>query len=110
MAIDPSAAFTQRLALRTKAEDESGTQTSSVVGVTDRGIVEVAGIEPASSKGEPGLLRAQPMVAFCSAPALVIGTSRTGPALVESLPEAKASAGRQAFLMRPDTGRKAHPG
>ena len=38
----------QRLALRPKAEDESGTQTSSVVGLNDEHWVEVAGIEPAS--------------------------------------------------------------
>ncbi len=50
----------QRLALRPEAEDESGTQTSSVVGLNDEHWVEVAGIEPASSRGEPGLLRAQP--------------------------------------------------
>ena len=50
----------QRLALRPKAEDESGTQTSSVVGLNDEHWVEVAGIEPASLKDEPGLLRVQP--------------------------------------------------
>ncbi len=49
----------QRLALRPKAEDESGTQTSSVVGLNDEHWVEVAGIEPASDDVIPGLLRAQ---------------------------------------------------
>ena len=38
--------------------------------------VEVAGIEPASSRGEPGLLRAQLTVALFSAPALVSARCR----------------------------------
>ncbi len=50
----------QRLALRPEAEDESGTQPSSVVGLNDEHWVEVAGIEPASLSGEPDILRAQP--------------------------------------------------
>ncbi len=50
----------QRLALHPLAEDESRTQTSSVAGLNDERGVEVAGIEPASSRDEPGLLRAQP--------------------------------------------------
>jgi len=87
----------QRLALRPKAEDESGTQTSSVVGLNDEHWVEVAGVEPASSRGEPDILRAQPTVSFYSAPTLVIGASWTGPALVKSRPPAKASGGQQAF-------------
>lgn len=36
----------QRLALRPEAEDESGTQTSSVVGVNDEHWVGPLGIEP----------------------------------------------------------------
>ena len=38
--------------------------------------VEVAGIEPASSSDEPGLLRAQLVMAFCSAPALALARRR----------------------------------
>ena len=38
----------RRLALRPEAEDESGTQTSFVVGLNNEHLVEVAGIEPAS--------------------------------------------------------------
>ena len=49
----------QRLALHLLAEDESGTQTSFVVGLNNEHLVEVAGIEPASLRDEPGLLRAQ---------------------------------------------------
>lgn len=35
-----------------------------------RHVVEMAGIEPASLKGEPDILRAQSMLSCCSAPAL----------------------------------------
>lgn len=72
--------------------------------------VEVAGIEPASSRGEPDLLRAQLAGVVFSAPTLDASAWWTSPALVKSRSAAKASADQQAFRMRPGSGRKATPG
>ena len=65
---------------------------------TDRGTgVEVAGIEPASSRDEPGLLRAQPNLSAFSVPAIFVGTLQTDPASVESRVAPDTQATQQAF-------------
>ena len=50
----------QQLATTRQRAVETGTQTGQVVGLNNEHLVEVAGIEPASSSGDAGLLRAQP--------------------------------------------------
>ena len=69
---------------------------SELTGALSTGVVEVAGIEPASLKDEPGLLRAQPTSRFLG-PCAHVGMSQTDPVSVKSRPAPETQAVRQAF-------------
>ena len=70
-------------------------------------IVELAGIEPASSSAEPGLLRVQSVRSLFSAPALARTRAPTGSVRKKSRSTLLTGVDQQASWMRPGSGTEA---